>query len=591
MRQPVARHPDDLPSHHGDLTMSADAYVVLAADDAGALETLSRKIARRLAGAGWSRRVSHPFIAVYAPATSRLEIVAALDGHGVMVGEIFDHVGRSLSPEERGVVACRALDANRASDIVSTFWGRYVVVRRTSGDAAILRDPSGAVEAVAWRKDGVTVIAPTAPPALDCLLPDNLTIDWESMRGLLTRGGGYRHELALSALTPVASGALLHICPAGVRSRQIWRPSEVYRRAREQVRPDLREVVDRSVRALAGERAWVVEVSGGLDSAIIAGALSDHQRARITQWVNHFVDDPEGDERAFARPVVERHGYRLTEVKRNGLNLSAARLALSADAFRPPVNDLDTDYNDDIAARVESSGAWGSLTGQGGDVVFFQMPSYLIAFDEVHERQLRTRPEVLHSAARWTGQSLWPNAWLKARRAHTRALRDRRHPWLDDLQGVPPAKATQILGLVNSQAFQGHAVRGRYGPCVNPLLSQPVMEAGLAWSSVDLTWGGRDRFAARAAYADAIPASIFNRRSKGELGAFYGEAVARNLDFLRSYLLEGELAAAGLLPQGLADETTREALVWQGGFARLVTLALTEAWLRRWQARIAAPRV
>jgi asparagine synthase (glutamine-hydrolysing) len=213
-----------------------------------------------------------------------------------------------------------------------------------------------------------------------------------------------------------------------------------------------------------------------------------------------------------------------------------------------------------------------------------------VAFDEVQERGWRTRADVLHSVARWTGQSPWPRTWLKARQAHGRALQTKRHPWLDDLRGVPPAKATQIIGLVNGQAFQGPAVRSRSGPCVNPLLSQPVIEAGLAWSCVDLTWGGRDRFAARAAYADAIPPSIFDRRSKGELGAFYGEAVARNLGFLRDYLLEGQLAQAGLLPRGLAEEMTREALAWRGGFSKLLTLALTEAWLRHWQARITALR-
>jgi len=573
------------------LTVAADAYVVLVGDSAASLEALSRTIARRLAGAGWRRRFVHPFIAVYAPSTSRVEVVAALDGHGAFVGEMFDNAGRSLSAAERGALACRALGADRAREIVSSYWGRYALIRRTSDEAAVLRDPSGAVEAVAWRKEGCSVIAPNAPPALDCLLPDDIAIDWDSLERLMARSGGYRHELALSGFAPVAAGALLNIGPAGVQSHQIWRPSEVYRTARERSRPDLREVVDRAVQALAGEASWVAEVSGGLDSAIVAGALSDRQRSRVTQWVNHFVDDPEGDERDFARAVVERHGYRLTEVRREGLMLSAARLAESANAFRPAVNDLDTDYNDDIAARVEGSSAYGSLTGQGGDVVFFQMPSFLIAFDEVRERRLHARVEVLHSAARWTGQSLWPGAWMKARRAHALALRGRQHPWLDDLQGVPPAKATQIIGLVNSQAFQGHAVRSRHGPCVNPLLSQPVMEAGLAWSAVDLTWGGRDRYAARAAYADAIPSSVFNRRSKGELGAFYGEAVARNLDFLRSYLLEGELAGAGILPRGLADDMTREALVWRGGFPRLLTLALTEAWLRRWQARIAACRV
>lgn len=570
--------------------MSADAYVVLVGDDAAALEALSQKVARRLAGAGWSRRVFHPFIAVYAPATSRVEIVAALDGHGAVIGEMFDQTGCPLSAAERGVLACRVLDAKQAATVVSTHWGRYVLIRRTPGGAAILRDPSGAVEAVVWRKGGVSVVAPTAPSALDGLLPDELAIDWQSMRGLLARGGGYRHELALSGLTPVAAGGLTVAGRDGVASRQIWSPADIYRNAREKARPDLREVVDRTVQALAGERVWIAEVSGGLDSAIVAGALTDQQRARVAQWVNHFVGDPEGDERAFARPVVERHGYDLTEVRRSGLTLSPARLARSTDAFRPPTNDIDTDYNDDIAGRVESSGAWGSLTGQGGDVVFFQMPTFLIAFDEVLERRMRARAQVLHDAARWTGQSLWPRTWLRTRRAHSLALRERRHPWLEALKGVPPGKVMQILGLVNSQAFQGHAVRSRNGPCVNPLLSQPVVEAGLAWSSVDLTWGGRDRFAARAAYADAIPAAIFHRRSKGELGAFYGEAVAGKLDFLRDYLLEGELAAAELLPRGLADEMTREALVWRGGFSRLLTLALTEAWLRRWKARIASRR-
>ncbi|MCH6070550.1 asparagine synthase, partial [Salmonella enterica] len=81
------------------------------------------------------------------------------------------------------------------------------------------------------------------------------------------------------------------------------------------------------------------------------------------------------------------------------------------------------------------------------------------------------------------------------------------HPWTDDLAGVPPAKALQIAVLSFCQSFQGPSVRSRLGPCVNPLLSQPVMEAGLALSTVDLTWGGRDRAMVRAAFADALPPS------------------------------------------------------------------------------------
>ena len=112
------------------------------------------------------------------------------------------------------------------------------------------------------------------------------------------------------------------------------------------------------------------------------------------------------------------------------------------------------------------------------------------------------------------------------------------------------------------------------------------MEAGLAMSAVDLTWGGRDRSAARDAFVDVLPPSLFSRRSKGELGAYYGEAVAERLDFLRDYLLGGALAEAGLLDPGLDDRLTREALLWRGGFSELLSLALTEAWVRRWQSRL-----
>ena len=141
--------------------------------------------------------------------------------------------------------------------------------------------------------------------------------------------------------------------------------------------------------------------------------------------------------------------------------------------------------------------------------------------------------------------------------------------------------------LTFCQTYQGQAMRSRQGACVNPLLSQPVMEAGLAISTVDLTWGGRDRAAARAAFVDVLPPALFYRRSKGELGAYYGEAVAEHLDFLRDYLLGGALAEAGLVDAGLEGRMNREALLWHGGFSELLSLALTEAWLRRWKRRLA----
>ena len=512
--------------------MGADSFVALVGDTAAALEALAAPMRRRLAGAGWSRRVSHPFVEVYAP-SDRLVVTAGLDGHGVLIDEMFDNTGRTASASERGTLACRPLDVVSAQRLVAEHWGRYVLVRRTGGDAAILRDPSGAIEAVCWRRSGVTLVASSAPPVLDPLLPDDVALNWEAVARLVGRGGEYRHDLALDGLTPIAAGELRTLGAGVSHGLQVWRPADVYRRGRGRP-PELRSAVQTAVRSLAGDRRWIAEVSGGLDSAIVAASLETTQRNRVAAWVNHYVEQPEGDERAYARAVVAPQGHALTEVRREGLSLSAERLARTADAFRPATNDIDTDYNDDIAARVREGGAWGSLTGQGGDAVFFQMPSPLIAFDELRERGVRARPAAVHRIARWTRRSLWPSAWVRALREHRRSRADWDHPWLDDL-----------------------------------------------------TWGGRDRAAARNAFRDVLPPSIYARRSKGELGAFYGEAVASHLPFLRDYLLGGALAQAGLLDD-LEANLSREALLWRGGFSPLLTLALTEAWVRRWTARLEA---
>ena len=566
--------------------MSADSLIILVGDDPAALQQLVVPVLPRLARAGWSRRLADPYIQVFSPTAGRLEVTRGFDGHGVLIGEVFDQTGRPLSPDARATLVCRRLDAAQARMAVADIWGRYLVVRRVSGKVAVLRDPSGALEAVAWRKGGVTLISTTSEPVLDPLMPDDMAIDWTGVRDLVRAPGEHRHDLALTGLTAIAAGELRLIGEDGSQRDQIWQPAEIYRAGRRGPPPDLRRVVERSVRALVGDRRWVAEVSGGLDSAIVAASLEPHQRAGVTAWVNHYVDHPEGDERDYARLVVERVGQQLTEVRRVGLRLDAERLSQSAAGFRPGINDIDPDYNDDIGERIDKTDAWGSLTGQGGDAVFFQMPSPLIAFDEICERRHAFRPAVVHRVARWTRRSLWPAAWVRAWRAHKKDRLSWDHPWLDDLRGVPPAKTLQISVLAFCQTYQGQAVRSRRGACVNPLLSQPIMEAGLAMSAVDLTWGGRDRSAARNAFVDVLPPSLFSRRSKGELGAYYGEAVAERLDFLRDYLLGGALAEAGLLDPGLDDRLTREALLWRGGFSELLSLALTEAWVRRWQSRL-----
>jgi len=568
--------------------MAADSAIILVGDDPAVLEAAVAPMRKRLSRRGWSRKVQAPFLEAYAPSAGRLDITCGLDGHGLLIGDLYDRDGGRLEGRERGVLGCRPLDSARAWDVCSNYWGRYLLVRRFSGEVAILRDPSGGIDCVVWRRNGVTFIATGGGDLIDPWLPDTISIDWGEVAALVRRPGEHRHRLPLTGLTPVAAGELRSIGDRSDRSEQVWTPAEIYRRRDPAAPPDLRASVVLGVTALAGTQKWIAELSGGLDSAIVAAALTTDQRGRVAAWVNHYVDHREGDERDYALAVARHHGVTLTEVRREGLRLGAGRLEAAADGFRPASNDIDPDYNDDIAERIETLDAWGSLTGQGGDAVFFQMPTLLIGLDEIWERRFGARVEVLHRLSRWLRRPIWPTALARDWREEIRHRSSWTHPWLEDLKGVPPAKAMQISALSFCQTFQGPAVRSRRGPCINPLLSQPVMEAGLARSSVDLTWGGRDRAAARAAFADTVPSVVLDRRSKGELGAYYGRAVAERLPFLRDYLLGGALAEAGLIDPSLDARLTREHLLWRGGHSELLSLAQTEAWVRRWRDRLAA---
>ena len=102
-----------------------------------------------------------------------------------------------------------------------------------------------------------------------------------------------------------------------------------------------------------------------------------------------------------------------------------------------------------------------------------------------------------------------------------------------------------------------------------------------------LTLGRRDRALARHAFADRLPAPLVVRRTKGEMTAFYGHLIADSLDLLRPWLLDGRLAAMGLIDAARADAAlSRPALAWRGGYVDIMTTAAIEGCVRTWERRL-----
>lgn len=165
------------------------------------------------------------------------------------------------------------------------------------------------------------------------------------------------------------------------------------------------------------------------------------------------------------------------------------------------------------------------------------------------------------------------------------------HPWLRNWDDFGPAKAFQIAGLADSVSRHEPSALSRAVDVRNPLCAQPVIEACLALPASLLTTGGRERGLARHAFRNRLPAEIIERRSKGDMTRTYGRMIHDSLDVLRPWLIDGRLAALGVIDAAATDrELTRETLLWRGKYSTIILAAAFEAWVRTWEGLVGPTR-
>lgn len=553
----------------------------------------------------WSITHSDPGLVVWAAGPRRPPVVR-LPG-ALVIGDLHHSDGEGCA---RGAPADEG-DGPLvlAQWLASAFWGRYVaVLDLASGHGpSVFRDPSGAVEALTWRCGHVVVVASTLPDFLLQALPPKLSLDFDQIAKWLASPAQMAGPSALTGVHALAPGALAR--PGGP-DVQVWRPCDWIKSPAPSPRrlPGMIEsAVDQAVSALSsGREGILVEVSGGLDSSIVAAALARAPSARVAQWLNYRAASGEGDERAFARLLADALSFELVEAEKPPFVLNEDKLMAVSGGLRPGLNGLDCERDVDVGLRAQAAGADTIFTGQGGDMVFFQAPSPLVAADLVHLHGLSglTDPALIDTA-RWLRRSVWSlasTAWLERKRGRAAAASATSfiraegaaltpHPWLEGLEDAPPAKRLQVQSLVEKQTLYGENRRSRRVDVVHPLLAQPIVELCLATPTPLLTQGGRDRALARQAFAHRLPAAVVDRRTKGSLGGYYARTVGDSLAFLRPFLLDGRLAQLKLIDTDrLAMLLTREQLAVRGDYPTILYTAMVEAWVRRWEERSASSR-
>ncbi|WP_343699616.1 asparagine synthase-related protein [Caulobacter sp.] len=552
----------------------------------GAAELVSVSLHNRLESLGLYQAFAQKDLKIFAKGPIR---VREASGLGVILG--------SLSPRQSSV-----REPVDLASLIQDHWGAYLAVLTPRDQPmGIFRDPSGAVPAF-WFRTGETLVVTDQIDLAARLNLINPVIDWDTLVRDLVYKRRRGARTGLVGVTELAPGE--HLAVNGL-SRLAWTPwryttADMAFRHLDDAAEALREAVELSVRGSAADySALSIELSGGLDSSIVAGALRDDPRLSAFNAVSR---DAEGDESVFAVEVAAAMGFPLTM---ETLDPHLARLEPPSHELRPArPGRLGTlsPLNDALATHARQVGAQAFIGGMGGDSVFFYTNSAAPVADRLRRRGLSSGlVQTAFDVARLNNATVWSvadRAWRLALRPdldlHRGAdnafltcqgpIQADVHPWMAARpKGAPPGRQRHVASIAYIMGFlDGHAVRDGLAQ-LSPLLAQPIVETVLrtpSWFAVDR---GRDRAVARRAFKDVLPGSVLRRRSKGAIDRFVYEAILANLTEIGEILAGGLLARQGLLdlPKVAEALATPEQLAGPRG-QRLLALADAEYWARAW---------
>lgn len=511
----------------------------------------------------------------------------------VIIGHCFGDVpGRGATPVGPAGIAERN-------------WGNFVAIdaERERASRWVLRAPLGHLP-VLYRNepDGLALsshadllVSPESPAR----------IDWEFVVEHLAWQHLKTPRTGLAGVAELLWGECLQLGDGAPRLTLLWSPWTYCDVSRPHCDSDaeaeavMRAAVDNAVQALThGSGPYLLELSGGLDSSILASSLT--ATGACARAVTLSTGSTESDE----------FSYALAAARAADLDLGKLAIDHSPDLTRVPAMRLAraglpmilSAADDQLRHLGAELGIAAFVSGAGGDCVFASPASAAPAADALRcfgwKAQTWQTIEALariHNASVWAVASM---AWRQARRGPLHArwpvtegflrrealpVSQPDNPWLEEPDGILPGKRSHVRAILASLAHLDGFGRHTVAPTRFPLLSRPVVEAALRIPSWLWVRGGQDRAVARAAFAGRMPAQILERRSKGALDGYALAALADQREALRPFLLEGHLARAGIL-----DLAKLEAAL--SGRARrgdptaslLLPLIDTESWIRAW---------
>jgi asparagine synthase (glutamine-hydrolysing) len=524
----------------------------------------------------------------------------AISGHGLLIGQVFTNDGQST---------LRRLDIDGStqeltSRLLQNTWGGYLAILDDHDDSpaiTLLRDPSGAVPCVYSLADGEGFITSDIGLAIHLGLYRR-EVNWQAIAHGLTFPYLKTARTALQHVSELLPGNTLACRGRDVSVHSAWSPwsfvEKGVRHANPQVAAeDVRIAVSSAVRALStGDDRFLVEVSGGLDSSIVATCLR-HALLRAT-FCTLVMPVAGTDERPYARLVTEALGQGLFSVE-VGFDNVQLEFPVPGSSVLPAIGMLQHVFNEAWEIVGNRYGVRGFFSGAGGDTVFCYLKTAAPAADAFRERGVRAGMVAIGNLATLHRCTVFKAGRLTLRKVLRRprttwkedrtllnpacvATTSEHHPWMDAPPGALPGDHEKIHDLIGNQLFRNVAPRSLERSMHFPLLSQPVMEACLRVPTWMWIADGRDRAVARQAFADQLPRGIVDRQSKGSYTGHMAGVYTRNKLKIREFLEEGQLCAHDLLDRpGLANFFAKDLASRDLSFLRIFDLCTAENWARQ----------
>ena len=523
---------------------------------------------------------------------------------GAVLGSLFHRQDSQPINEPTPRLGDDILDT-RGQCLVDSRWGAWFAVFADGNGHWALRDPSGFLPIHFRSLGGVSFYFTDIEAAIE-LDPVNEMPDpeflrhWLAFPHLRTAGTGVR------GVTELLPGTRRTVANGQESVTAVWSPWTFAAEGEEiadfdEAATRVREEVVRTVPAQArGRGRLLLELSGGLDSSIIAASLKAGDVP--FRSVNFVTRTAEGDERRYARAVADGRSDCHDEIREMEwpleLGLPERRM------LRPGLSPVVAPLHRHFAAHGDEVGAETSLTGAGGDNVF----CFLTTAAPVLDAWRRLGPKAALTTALADVSALCTcTSWTTARFALRKAAREWRgpqrwlretdflpagnvpkeaesHPWLELPRGALPGKREHVTALMRIQHTIDPEISLSDRPTLHPLIAQPLVELCLRIPTWLWVRGGRNRAVARQAFRGLLPDPVLDRRGKGRLESMCIRAYQRSRTDIAELLLGGALREGGLVdPDALESYLEVETAPSDSRYFRLFELLSAELWLRSWR--------